>query len=315
MIVSADLLASVCAATNDGILVAEYDAGRCPILYANAAFSRMTGYSAEELLSQELVYVPLTQVEPDAWESVRQALRDGVECSFKLRMFSKDGRVFWNQLRLSYVSGPSGITHVIAIYADISQQEHVKNVLDKVSLLYREMSRRLEFTNETDQLTQLKNRCHLSTRGEFMLGAAKREGLRLHALRIALDNFKLLKGLGGNALCDECHLRVAEVIKRYFSRATDIAIRMSDGEFVILCVEDDDNRIWERAEQMRREVRALQLKDSAERTHAVSVNIGIYSTTPHKLTTIEEMIENAAQLVFQMRNDPGIIGQSRSTQH
>ena len=311
MVLSAELLASVCAATNDGILVAGYDAGRCPIHYVNAPFSQLTGYSAEELLGQELVYVPLTQVEPDAWESVRQALRDGVECSFKLRTFSKEGRVFWNQLRLSYVSGPSGITHVIAIHKDISQQEHVKNVLDKVSLLYREMSRRLEFTNETDPLTQLKNRCHLSTRGEFMLGAAKREKLRLHALRVELGNFKLLNSLGGATLSDQCHLRVAEVIKRYFSRATDIAVRMSDGEFVILCVEDDDNRIWERAEQMRQEMRAVQLQDSAGRTHEVSVNIGIYSTTPNKLTTIEEMIQNAAQLVFQMRNGPEINEQTR----
>lgn len=314
MVLSAELFASVFAATNDGIVVAEYDAGCCPILYVNSTFQRLTGYSTEELLGQDLLFAPLTQVEPDAWASVQQALRDGVECGFKLRTFAKDGRVFWNQLRLSYVCGPSGVTHVIAIHADISQQEHVKNVLDKVSLLYREMSKRLEFTNETDQLTQLKNRCHLSTRGEFMLGAAKREKLRLHALRVELDNFKLLNTLGGAALCDECHLRVAEVIKRYFCRATDIAIRMSDGEFVMLCVEDDDNRIWERAEQMRQEMRALRLKGSAGRTHEVAVNIGIYSTTPNKLTTIEEMIENAAQLVFQMRNGPEPGEQSRFIQ-
>lgn len=315
MILSAELMASACAVTNDGIVVAEYNAGGCSIVYINPTFSRLTGYSAKELFGQELVYAPLAQVEPEAWDSVRQALRDGVECSFKLRTFSKDGRVFWNQLRLSYVHGTQGISHVIAIHTDISQQEYVKNVLDKVSVLYREMSKRLEFTNETDHLTQLKNRCHLSTRGEFMLGAAKREKLRLHALRMELDNFKFINSLGDNALGDQCLVRVAEVIKRYFSRATDIAIRMNDGEFVVLCVEDDDNRIWERAEQMRLELRNLQIKDTSDRLHEVSVNIGIYSTTPNKLTTIEEMIENAAQLVFQMSNGSGALGQSRFTQH
>ena len=130
-----------------------------------------------------------------------------------------------------------------------------------------------------------------------------------------LDNFKLINSLGDKALGDQCLVRVAEVIKRYFSRATDIAIRMNDGEFVVLCVEDDDNRIWERAEQMRLELRTLQIKDTSDRLHEVSVNIGIYSTTPNKLTTIEEMIENAAQLVFQMRNGSGVSGQSRFTQH
>lgn len=303
MVLSAELIAAVCAAANDGILVADYGAERCSIVYSNSTFSRLTGFSAEELIGQDLVFAPLTRVEPEAWEAVRLSLREGVECSFKLRTATQDGRTFWNQLRLTYVTGPQGITHVIAIHTDISQQEYVKNVLDKVSLLYREMSRRLEFTNETDYLTQLKNRCHLSTRGEFMLGAAKREKLRLHALRIELEGFKLLSSLGGDALVEACLLRVAEVIKRYFSRATDIAVRMGDGEFVVLCIEDDDNRIWERAEQLRGEVQTLTLQDSTQRSHELSVTIGIYSTTPGKHTTIEEMIHQAAQLVFQMRDN------------
>jgi diguanylate cyclase (GGDEF)-like protein/PAS domain S-box-containing protein len=314
MILSAELISAVCAATNDGIVVADYAQRHCPILYCNPTFSRLTGYAADELLGQDLLFAPLTQVEPEAWQAVQQALRDGVECSFKLRTSTKNGRNFWNQLRLSFVTTPQGITHAIAIHTDISQQEYVKNVLDKVSLLYREMSKRLEFTNETDHLTQLKNRCHLSTRGEFMLGAAKREKLRLHALRIELDGFKLLNTLGGDTLSDECLVRAAEVIKRYFSRATDIAVRMGDGEFVILCIEDDDNRVWERAEQMRREVRTLRLKD-ADRTHEVSVNIGIYSTTPNKLTTIEEMVQKAAQLVFQMREGRSAAGHPGFLQH
>lgn len=313
MILSAELLAAVCAATNDGILVARYNAGHCPVLYCNPTFLRLTGYTQDELLGQDLVFPPLTVLEPEAWEAVRLAVRDGVEASFKLRTPVKDGRSFWNQVRLCYVSGAQGITHVIAIHTDISQQEYVKNVLDKVSLLYREMSKRLEFANETDHLTQLKNRCHLSTRGEFMLGAAKREKLRMHALRVELEGFKLLAARGGTALGDECLVRMAEIIKRHFFRATDIAIRMNDGEFVILCIEDDDHEIWQRAEQLRREVRALRLQDAAARAFEVSVNIGIYSTLPGKHTTIEEMIQNAAQLVFQMRD--ATVGPTPPLQH
>jgi diguanylate cyclase (GGDEF)-like protein/PAS domain S-box-containing protein len=301
MNLSAELIAAICTATNDGILVASYGADLYPIIYCNPTFTRLTGYSQEDLLGQELLFPPLAQLEPHAWQTVAQALRDGAECNFKLRTRTKDGRTFWNQLRICYVTGPQGITHAIALHTDISQQEYVKNVLDKVSLLYREMSKRLEFTNETDHLTQLKNRCHLSTRGEFMLGAAKREKLRMHALRIELEGFKLLATMGSNDFGDQCLVRVADIIKRHFLRATDIAIRMDDGEFVVLCIEDDDNQVWARAEQLREEIRALQLQDTVGRVHAISVNIGIYSTLPSKHTTIEEMIQNAAQLVFQLR--------------
>lgn len=297
---SAELMSAVVAASNDGILVAEYHGEHNPIVFANSAFTHLTGYTCTEILGRDILFTTLADTASEDFQSLRDAVRHGAECSFKLRSPTKDGRFFWNQLRISYVATDGKITHVIAVAKDITQEEYIKNVLEKVNVLYREMSRRLEHINETDRLTQLKNRGHLSTRGEFILGAAKREKLRLHALLVDVDCFKMLNTLGGDTLGDECLVRIAEIIKRYFSRATDIAIRMCDDEFVIICIEDDDRRVWDRAELLRSDVRALKVQDFSARQHEVSVSIGIYSVTPAKHTTIEEMIQNAGKLVFQV---------------
>ncbi len=298
---SVELLKTAIQHSNDGILIAEYGEGGAhnPIIFVSRAFEQISGYCASDIEGQDCRFLKGSDDQQDSLNELKTAIAQGLPCCVKLRNYTKDGRLFWNQLSVNYLKDGDKITHLISINKDVTQEEYAKNVLGKVNVLYREMSRRLEYTNETDALTKLKNRGHLSTRGEFILGAAKREKLRLHAILVDVDNFGLLSGVGGERLGDQCLIQVADVIKRYFCRATDIAIRLCDDEFVILCVEDDDHRVIERAEMLRTEVRSMEIYDAQENPHRLSVSIGIYSVTPEKNTTIEDMIHNAGQLVFQ----------------
>lgn len=298
---SVELLKTAINTSNDGIIIAEY--GRLgehnPIVFANLSFQHISGFTTEELIGQDCRFLKGKDDQQEALAELKQAISQGIPCCVKLRNYTKDGRLFWNQLSISFIKNNDQITHLVSVNKDITQEEYAKNVLSKVNVLYREMSKRLEYTNETDTLTRLKNRGHLSTRGEFILGAAKREKLRLHTILVDVDNFGLLNSIGGNHLGDQCLQQIAEVIRRYFCRATDIAIRLGDDEFVILCVEDDDQRVIERAEMLRTEVRSIEVHDDQRNPHNLSVSVGIYSVTPEKNTTIEDMIHNAGQLIFQ----------------
>lgn len=297
--VSTDWLKTAMAHINDGVLVTEYRGETNPIVYVNEVFIRISGYQEADLLGRDCRILKGSDTKQAALDTIKQAIQFGHECTAKLRQYTKDGRLFWNEVKIAYIRDGDTITHIISINRDVTQEEYVKSVLDKVNVLYREMSRRLEYTNETDALTQLKNRGHLSTRGEFMLGAAKREKLRLHAVIIDVDHFTLLNSQGGRGIGDECLLQVAQIIRHYFSRATDIAIRMCDDEFVVICMEDDDKRIIERADAIRQDVQRTGIRGPDNRIYDISVSVGIYSITPEKQTTIEEMIQNAGQLVFQ----------------
>lgn len=297
--VTVELLQAVIASTNDGVIIAEYNGNNNPILFVNTAFEQISGYSADELMGQDCRVLKGSDNDQEALGTLKQAIESGEECDVKLRNYTKDGHLFWNQLKISYLKVGEKITHIISINKDITQEEYSRNVLDKVNVLYREMSKRLEYTNETDELTKLKNRGHLSTRGEFILGAAKREKLRMHAIIIDVDNFKVLNTIGGKPLGDDCLIQVANIVGCYFCRATDIAIRMCDDEFVVICIEDDDRRVLDRAEQLHKEAQSARIKDTNGKLHKISVSIGIYSVTPNKYTTLEEMIKHAGQLVFQ----------------
>ena len=103
---------------------------------------------------------------------------------------------------------------------------------------------------------------------------------------------------GGAAITDECLVIVADVLSRYFSRATDIAIRMEDNHFLVVCVEDDDQKVKERIAGFREDVHTTTIRDTTGRTYDISVNIGIHSVSPEKTTTLDDMIDQASHLIF-----------------
>lgn len=305
MMLSAELLGAALAATHDGVVIAQLQGETATIVFANTAFLRLTGYCAAEVFGKD-IYMSFTDQETEQHQQLKASIKDKKDCQMKLRLRSKEGRIYCAELYTSLVD-LGDCTYIFSIYKDITQEEYIKSVLDKVNVLYREMSKRLEYTNETDHLTGLKNRSRLCTRGEFMLGAAKREKLRLHAILVDVDSFKMLNAVGGNNWGDECLIKISDVIRRYFSRATDIAVRMCDDEFVVICIEDDDQRVRDRVESLRNEVRALKIEDDSGRIHDISISIGIYSVNPEKHTTIEDMIHNAGQLVFRFSSAGQII--------
>ncbi len=297
---SSQWLEAMVAHTNDGMAIAEYCGARCPIVYVNATHELLSGLAAAEVLGKTFSEL-LGPDHPDSVAQLENALENQEECTLKLRNVNARHTIYWALIKIRYIRQDNVITHVLFIVKDVTHEEYLRTVLDKVNLLYREMSKRLEYSSETDPLTQLKNRNHLSTRGEFLLGAAKRQKMRLHALVIDIDNFRKLNLLGGSSFGDECLMNVAATIADHFCRTTDLAVRMCDDEFVIFCIEDEDSRVLERAEALRLRIHNKPIHDFKKRSHTVTVNIGIYSTIPQKNTTIESMIQAAGELIFQSK--------------
>lgn len=293
--------------TDDGLLIAEYQGTSGPIVFANRAYRKISGLSEEELQGQCFRDV-ISAHHPEGLALIDHALTNQEECSVKIRSVNKRCAVYWSLVKICFIrSNEAGdISHVLFVVKDITQEEYLKNVLDKVNLLYREMCKRLEYSSETDPLTQLKNRNHLSTRGEFLLGAAKRQRMRMHAVMLDIDDFRQLNLLGGSSLGDDCLVQVATLINEHFCRTTDLAVRTCDDEFVIFCIEDEDQRIIERARALLQRIKSEPLRDFQKRPHVITATIGVYSVTPQKNTTVESLLQAAGALVFQQRSSrPG----------
>jgi PAS domain S-box-containing protein len=69
-----------------------------PILFINAAFTAMTGYSAAEAIGQNCRFLQGADTDPATAAKIAGDLEAGRECNAELLNYRKDGTPFWNSL-------------------------------------------------------------------------------------------------------------------------------------------------------------------------------------------------------------------------
>jgi PAS domain S-box-containing protein len=79
-----------------------------PIVFANAAFLRQTGYPADEVLGRNCRFLQGPDTDPAAIREIRRALREGAAATVELVNYKRDGSPFWNALFISPVFGQDG---------------------------------------------------------------------------------------------------------------------------------------------------------------------------------------------------------------
>lgn len=120
---------SINSATN-GILIADARQPDMPTVYCNAAFEKITGYAAKEVLGRNCRFLQGTDQQQPGIEAIRQAIRQGTEAKADLRNYRKDGSLFWNELYIAPVKDQQEqLTHFIGIQTDITQRKHQETEL------------------------------------------------------------------------------------------------------------------------------------------------------------------------------------------
>jgi PAS domain S-box-containing protein len=121
------LLESVVVNVNDSVLITDAEPidELGPIIrYANPAFTRLTGYSMEEVLGKtpRILQGPLSGREPR--DKIREALSQWKSIEVEILNYRKDGSQFWVELSISPVSNLDGwYTHWVSVQRDITQRK------------------------------------------------------------------------------------------------------------------------------------------------------------------------------------------------
>ena len=121
--INAKLLQSMVDASHDGIVVAEQEGDDTILIYVNAAFERLTGYSRDEILYQDCRFLQADDRDQLGRARIRRALAEGRPCREVLRNYRKDGSAFWNELSITPVRLESERrSYFIGIQKDVSRQ-------------------------------------------------------------------------------------------------------------------------------------------------------------------------------------------------
>lgn len=127
------LLESAVVNANDAVLITEAEPINWPgprIVYVNEAFTRMTGYSKEEVIGQTPRILQGPKTERAALSNIQQALRTWQSVRVELINYRKDGSQFWIELEIVPVADETGwFTHWVSVQRDITERKLVQEVL------------------------------------------------------------------------------------------------------------------------------------------------------------------------------------------
>jgi PAS domain S-box-containing protein len=133
-----ELLERAITASPNGIVISDFTATDCPIIYCNPAFEQLTGYSEEEVLGRNCRILQGEDTDPKELARLRHALAQHTNCNVTLKNYRKDGNYFWNQLSISPVRDREGrLTHFIGIQTDITQRKQSEDALRESEARYR----------------------------------------------------------------------------------------------------------------------------------------------------------------------------------
>ena len=109
-------------AINAGVVISDARAPDMPIVFVNAMFEQMTGYTGAEVIGRNCRFLQGSDTDQPGLRLLRDAIRNRSNGYALLRNFRKDGSEFANELFISPVRDLSGeVTHYIGV-------QHVRGV-------------------------------------------------------------------------------------------------------------------------------------------------------------------------------------------
>jgi len=161
--------AAAVAASDAGIVILNPLLPDNPIVYANAAFEKITGYKQTEIIGRNCRFLQGARTSPDAVAAIRQAVEDQRSITLRLLNHRKSGQEFWNELTVNPVTTAGcGITGYIGIQRDVTEEVAIQRALtEKVATLESTTQSLIDARAELMRLAHFDALTGLATRRFF----------------------------------------------------------------------------------------------------------------------------------------------------
>lgn len=284
-------------ATVDAIVITDARAPDHPIVYVNASFEELTGYSRAEVIGKNCRFLQGGETaqggdsaQPESAE-IREALEAGRATRVTLRNYRKDGELFWNQLTLSPVRDEAGsLTHYVGVQTDITRAKALE-----ADLLHRATH---------DALTGLPNRQFLEEWLARALEDAARSRSLVAVAFLDVDRLKIVNDSIGHEGGDALLALVANRLNAA-TRSGDLVARFGGDEFMIVM---RDLEQIEEAERSIGEIREALMEPyvlaGIEIIPSASIGIAIY---PNDASDVLEIIRAADTAMYAAKSERGML--------
>jgi PAS domain S-box-containing protein len=124
------------------------------IEYVNPKFTRLTGYTLEELAGKTPRVLKSGAQDRAVYREMWNTVLGGGEWSGELHNRKKNGELYWERASISAIRGEGGkITHLVAVKEDITERKRTEAVLVETQ---EQLKRRLRELEGRDRLVQMQ---------------------------------------------------------------------------------------------------------------------------------------------------------------
>jgi PAS domain S-box-containing protein len=128
------VLAQILDTCVNGITLSDPDQPDNPIVYANEAFERITGYEQGEIIGRNCRFLQGEDRNQPEVERIRKALNTTSEVTVILRNYKKDGTHFFNEFTIRPLFDPAGnLVYYLGIQHDVTEELLAKEELRRLS--------------------------------------------------------------------------------------------------------------------------------------------------------------------------------------
>lgn len=260
------------------------------ILKVNQAFTRITGYSAKDVIGKTPNLLSSGQHDKAFYSSMWDSINRTDAWQGEIWNRRKNGEVYPEWLIITAVKEADEkneqVNHYVASFSDITSRKAAEEEIKQLAFY--------------DTLTKLPNRRLLLERLKHSIEVERRDGSRLALLMLDLDRFKAVNDSLGHSAGDELLQQVAERILARL-RDVDMVARLGGDEFVVLL---EDIAHPEDAARVAEEIihvlsKPFQLTQSNDVQIGASIGISLY---PEHGASYEILMDHADAALYQAKD-------------
>ncbi|WP_018152885.1 EAL domain-containing protein [Leeia oryzae] len=281
-------IAATAFESQEGIVITD---AHLVILRVNSAFTRITGFTAEDVVGHPPHLFHVDATEPDEPVSILAAVASTGTWQGELWTHRKNGEEFPIGLTLSAVKNEADVTtHYVYTLLDITERKRAEEEIRSLAFY--------------DPLTQLPNRRLLIDRLRQAIINLEEGAPAAALLFVDLDNFKTINDTRGHDVGDLLLRQVASRLTESL-RQGDTVARLGGDEFIILLEQLHDHTLPIRAQV---EIVAQKILESLNQPyllknelHHSTPSIGICLLSSHIRLSAEELLKHADLAMYHAK--------------
>jgi len=118
----------------NGITLSDPDQEDNPIVYANKAFEKITGYGREETVGRNCRFLQGQERDQPELQQIRDAIKNAQQVEVTLKNFRKNGELFYNRLSITPLFDKEGhVIYFLGVQYDVTEQIEAQQEIQKLT--------------------------------------------------------------------------------------------------------------------------------------------------------------------------------------